>query len=162
MSDTTYITTRGRQIASIFLGALLGTLITAVPLTLVLSEGLVISNATDLLYSSILCGVCWLLGIAGFAFPIWLLIERRRKGMGWRTAAACGLILSPVWFILFTMLLADLTQENYTLAFWSGAMGFALALGAVIAAGVGCAVALVMWRYAYRRMVSPDIAETFG
>lgn len=162
MSDATFVATRGRRIASIFLGALLGTLITAFPLALITSEGRIVDSPMDLVYSATLCGAGWLVGIAAFAFPIWLLLERRRKNMGWRTAAACGLALSPTWFVIAMLLLPGLFEDDYDPTFWFGVMGFALALGAVIVAVVGCAVALVMWRYAYRRAVRPDIAETFS
>ena len=162
MSATTYVTTRPRRIASIFLGALLGSLITAFPIALISSEGRIVDSPTDLLFSFALCGVIWLVGIAAFAFPIWLLIERRRKSLGWRNAAVCGLGLSPAWFVLVMLMLAGLFQEDYGLDFWLGPMIFAVAIGAIICSVVGSAVALVMWRFAYRRVAVADIAETFS
>jgi len=73
----------------------------------------------------------------------------------------CGLILTPAWFVIVMLVLPGLFQEDYQVTFWLGAMGYALAAGAIISSVVGCVVALGMWRFAYRRVAVADIAETF-
>ena len=162
MSGATYVTTGRRRIGSIFLGALLGSAITAVPIAFITSEGRIIDSPADILFSFASCAVTWLVGIAAFAFPIWRVIETRRDDMGWRMAAVCGLILTPAWFVIVMVLCQGLFEDGYDPAFWSGAMGFVLALGAIVVAVIGCAVAVVMWRFASRRAVTPKIADTFS
>lgn len=162
MPAKTYVSTRRRRIESLFLGAGLGSLITAIPTAFITSEGRIVDSPTDLLFSFILCVAAWLPGVAAFAFPLWLLIEKRRKNPGWRTAAVCGLVLSPAWFVFVMLALPGLFQEDYQITFWRGDMGYALAVGAIISSVVGCLLGLVMWRFAYRRVAVADIAETFS
>ena len=157
----TYVTTGQRRIASLFLGALLGAVVMTLPVVAMIhSREKPADLATDFVYSFILCGLAWLVGVAAFAFPIWRLVEKRGRRMGWRTAMVFGLVLAPVWFVVVMLLLQGLFESGYDPTFWLGAMGFALIIGAVLSAVRGCIVALAMWRFAYRPAITAGRPRT--
>jgi hypothetical protein len=158
-----YVTTAGRRVASIFLGAGLGAVVMTLPVvSMIHSREKPADLGTDFVYSFIICGLAWLVGVAAFAFPIWRLVEKRGRRMGWRTAVVFGLVLTPVWFVAVMLLFQGLVESGYDPTFWLGAMGIVLVIGAVLSAVLGCVVALAMWRFAYRPSTTPDIAETFS
>jgi hypothetical protein len=168
MSDATYITTRGRRIASIFLGALVGGALMALPLAGVLSQGAAYDYPFSMLAgylagSFALCSLMWLAGIALFGFPLWLLIGRMRASQGWRMALVCGAILPPICLALLLILVEGLDAARLAIEFrWSSVLGREAALGAALVAGMGCVVGLAVWRFAYRRTLGPANDDTFA
>lgn len=102
MSNATYATTRGRRIASMVLGALLGGAATAVPSILLVNERGHLSVAG--VFGGVITSIVgWLLGIVVLGLPVWWLVEAKwgpRRG----AALLCGASLPPLWVLLFMKL----------------------------------------------------------
>jgi hypothetical protein len=103
--------------------------------------------------------VGWLLGIVVLGLPAWWLIETKwgpRRG----AALLCGASLPPLWVFLFLMLVqswgrSPAQDTSFTIGIVEVVVGIPVAL-------VGMGVAWAMWRFAYRRSATRQIADTFS
>ena len=117
--------------------------------------------AQQLLGCFIACSLVWLIGIAVIATPLWWLLERRVAAT-WPTAAAFGAVLPAALLAVVIAIIEGMDARRLGTGFqWSFTGGWAYIFFLSVM-GIGCAVGVAMWRFAYRRAITSTVADTFS
>lgn len=168
MAAGAYVITRRRRLLSLLVGAGTGGFFALVGfLSSPDARASLLTNppvALGVVMTWVIFSLGFLVGITPVAL-IWAWIERKR-GLGWKTAAAWGGLLGALCSAApFAALLTKfLRKYGVSPEFEIAAVSFPtpLIVFAIACPVIGCLVALATWRFAYRRQPAALVGEIFS
>jgi len=149
--EAIYVTTMDQAAAAVAAGALTGGLLTGAAIfgAPLAHGGLSFFRAAQFIHATIIAGliaaVFWLLGLIMFGVGPWAVLHHY-GWRGWRSATLLGAV-APFSVVTLAIPMQTKPVDPSRMAQWVEAA----ATSAASFIGVGVAVALVIWRVAYRR-----------